>query len=81
MNIIEKLETYFKNELFYLQVGLKNEVDKELRLRNCWYCMQRCLGATDFAMLCGGDESAIEAMYHKTREQIIELIEAQIRGD
>lgn len=72
-NIITELETYFETEISYLKVGLNNESDLIQRGNMAWYCVQRCLGATQFANQVGGDFSIIEPMFEYYKEKIYTL--------
>ena len=73
MDIIKKLEEYYNTELVYLKVGLDKEVDHLLRNDIAWFCVQRCLGAAQFANSCGADYGTIEAMFEGIKEKIAEM--------
>lgn len=73
MDIIKELEACFKTELTYLQVGLDKETDPKRRNEMAWYCVQRCLGAAQFANQLGGDFSIIEPMFEGIKEKIAEM--------
>lgn len=73
MDYIKKLEEYFEIELHYLTVGLSKENDRRNRGNVAWYCIQRCLGATQFAEMCGADSSTVEAMFEVVKEKIAEM--------
>ena len=68
-----KLDEYFKTELRYLEIALNNETDLIQRSNICWYTLQRCLGASQFAELCGVPYSLIEAMYEGVRQKVNEM--------
>jgi hypothetical protein len=73
MDIIKELEACFKTELTYLKVGLDKETDPKRRNEMAWYCVQRCLGAAQFANQLGGDFSIIEPMFEGIKEKITEM--------
>ena len=73
MDIIKELEACFKTELVYLKVGLDKETDPKRRNEMAWYCVQRCLGAAQFANRLGGDFSIIEPMFEGIKEKIAEM--------
>ena len=75
MDIIKELEACFKTELTYLKVGLDKETDPKRRNEMAWYCVQRCLGATQFAEMCGADSGTVEAMFESIKERIAILEE------
>ena len=75
MDIIKKLEEYYNTELVYLKVGLDKEVDHLLRNDIAWFCVQRCLGAAQFANSCGADFGTVEAMFEGIKERIAILEE------
>ena len=72
-NPITELETYLEIELRYLKVALDGETDLIQRSNIAWYCMQRCLGACQFANHLGGDFSIIEPMFEFYKEKIEKL--------
>jgi hypothetical protein len=61
----EKLAEFFKQELTYTRVGLLNETDPIQRSNICWYAMQRGLGATQFAQMCGMRYLDAEPMFEQ----------------
>ena len=73
MDIIKELEACFKTELTYLKVGLDKETDPKRRNEMAWYCVQRCLGAAQFANQLGGDFGVIESMFEGIKEKIAEM--------
>ena len=73
MDIIKELEACFKTELAYLKVGLDRENDSKRRNEMAWYCVQRCLGAAQFANQLGGDFGIIEPMFESIKEKIAEM--------
>ena len=72
-NIIAELEACFEVEINYLKVGLDRETDPTKREDMAWYCVQRCLGAAQFANQLGGDFSIIEPMFEFYKEKIEKL--------
>jgi hypothetical protein len=72
-NIIEELEAYLETEMNYLKVGLDKETDPIQRSNIAWYCVQRCLGACQFANSCGGNYDIIEAMFEGIKIKIAEM--------
>ena len=73
MDIIKELEACFETELTYLKVGLDKEADSKRRNEMAWYCVQRCLGAAQFANQLGGDFGVIEPMFEGIKEKIAEM--------
>lgn len=69
-NIIEELEAYYETEMYYLKAGLEKETDSTQRNKIAWYCMQRCLGASQFANQLGADFSIVEPMFEYYKEKI-----------
>ena len=74
-NIIQELESCFETEINYLKVGLDRETDLIKRNDMGWYCVQRCLGAAQFANQMGGDFGIIEPMFEYYKEKIYKLAE------
>lgn len=72
-NIVEELESYFETEMYYLKAGLEKETDPTQRNKMGWYCMQRCLGACQFANQLGADFSIVEPMFEFYKEKIEKL--------
>lgn len=73
MNIIKELEACFETELRYTKVGLEKETDPQRRSEIAWYCVQRCLGAAQFANQLGGDFSIIEPMFEFFKEKVMKM--------
>lgn len=73
MNIIKELEACFETELRYTKVGLEKETDPHRRSEIAWYCVQRCLGAAQFANQLGGDFSIIEPMFEFFKEKVMKM--------
>lgn len=73
MDIIKELEACFETELTYLKVGLDKETNSKCRNEMAWYCVQRCLGAAQFANQLGGDFGIIEPMFEGIKEKIAEM--------
>ena len=72
-NIVTELESYLETEMFYLKTGLEKETDPTQRDKMGWYCLQRCLGACQFANQLGADFSIIEPMFEYYKEKIEKL--------
>ena len=72
-NIITELEACFETEINYLKVGLNNETDPIKRNDIAWYCVQRCLGAAQFANQMGGDFGIIEPMFEYYKEKVMKM--------
>lgn len=73
MNTIKELEAYFETELRYTKAGLDKETDPKRRNEISWYCVQRCLGAAQFANQLGGDFSIIEPMFEYVKERVMKI--------
>lgn len=73
--IVNKLSNYLDQELHYTRVHLINEADPIARDRICWLCLQRCLGACQYAEMLGVQYETIEALYNAQREKL-QLLEA-----
>ena len=69
----EKLAEFFKQELTYTRVGLLNETDPIQRSNICWYAMQRGLGATQFAQMCGMRYLEAEPMFEQYKKMVEDL--------
>ena len=74
MDIIKELEACFETELRYTKVGLEKETDPHRRSEIAWYCVQRCLGAAQFANQLGGDFSIIEPMFEFFKEKVMKMV-------
>ena len=68
--MIEKYEKYCKTELYYTKLGADNETDLEYRRDIVEAGIQRCLGACQFAELCGADENELTLIYTETFEKM-----------
>ena len=66
----EKLAKYFEQELTYTRAGLLNETDLIQRNNICWYAMQRGLGATQFAQMCGARYLEVEPMFEQYKQML-----------
>lgn len=75
MELVKQLETYYEVELQYLAVGLEKETDPIQRSNMAWYCVQRSMGATQFANQIGVDFATAEAMFEAFKEKILEMAE------
>ena len=75
MDIIKQLETYLDIELKFLAVGLAKETDLIQRSNSAWYCVQRSMGATQFANQIGVDFAIAEAMFEAFKEKVLEMAE------
>lgn len=71
----KKLADYFKQELTYTKVALLNEDDTIQRNNICWYALQRGLGATQFAQMCGVEYVYAEAMFEQYKMMLEKLEE------
>lgn len=69
----EKLAKFFKQELHYTKVGLNHEDDLIQRNNICWYAMQRGLGATQFAQMCGMRYLDVEPMFEQYKKDLEDL--------
>lgn len=69
----EKLAEFFEQELTYTRIGLLNETDPIQRGNICWYAMQRGLGATQFAQMCGMRYLDVEPMYEQYKKMVEDL--------
>lgn len=69
----QKLAEFFKQELTYTRVGLLNETDPIQRGNICWYAMQRGLGATQFAQMCGVRYLEVEPMFEQYKKMVEDL--------
>lgn len=67
------LANYYQQELTYTKVALTNENDLIQRSNICWYCLQRCLGAAQFAEHCGADVVTVETMYEGIKQKVTEM--------
>lgn len=75
MAIVKQLETYYEMELRFLAVGLEKETDLIRRSDIAWYCIQRCLGATQFANQLGVDFDTVDQMFEAVKEKIYKMTE------
>lgn len=69
----QKLAEFFKQELTYTRVGLLNETDPIQRGNICWYAVQRGLGATQFAQMCGMRYLDVEPMFEQYKKMVEDL--------
>lgn len=69
----EKLADFFKIELHYTKVGLDKESDFVQRNNICWYAMQRGLGASTFAQMCGMTFEEAELMFEEYKRKLEEM--------
>ena len=67
------LASYYQQELTYTKVALTNEDDLIERSKICWYCLQRCLGACQYAQMMGMRYETAEALFEALRAQLQEL--------
>ena len=74
MNMKKHLEMYLRNEIFYTKIGFENETDTEFKNFILEAGIQRCLGACQFAELCGMDEKEVCKMYEKARAELEALV-------
>lgn len=69
----EQLIAYYQQELNYTKVGLINEADPIERDKICWYALQRCLGACQFAQMMGLPFEIAEMLFEAMRNNLQEL--------
>lgn len=69
----EKLAVFFETELHYTEVGLKRETNAVERGNICWYAIQRGLGATTFAQMCGMAFEEAEPMFEEYKQKVEEM--------
>ena len=69
----EKLADFFETELHYVEVGLKRETNAVERGNICWYAMQRGLGASTFAQMCGMTFEEAELMFEEYKQKLEEM--------
>lgn len=74
----EKLAEFFKQELTYTRVGLLNETDPIQRNNICWYAMQRGLGATQFAQMCGVRYFEVELMFEQYKQTLKRICDYEV---
>lgn len=72
-DIKEKLIAYYKLELNYTKVGLEKETDPIRRSDICWYAVQRCLGAGQFAESMGLPYEIMEMLFESVKINLQEL--------
>lgn len=72
----EKLADFFETELHYAEVGFKRETDAIERSNICWYAIQRGLGATTFAQMCGMTFEEAEPMFEEYKQKVKEMLYA-----
>lgn len=66
----EKLKAYYEQELTYTRVGLNHEDDLIRRSDITWYAVQRCLGAVQFAQMCGLRYADAEPMFEEVKVKL-----------
>ena len=69
----EKLADFFETELHYIEVGLKRETNAVEHGNICWYAMQRGLGASTFAQICGMTFEEAELMFEEYKQKLEEM--------
>lgn len=69
----EKLKQFFETELYYTKEGLDKERDFIQRNNICWYAMQRGLGASTFAQMCGLSYEDVEKMFEDYKNKLEEM--------
>lgn len=72
--MIKKYERYCASELYYTKVGVDHETDLKYRRDIVEAGIQRCLGAGQFAELCGADEDELALIYTETKEKMEDLL-------
>ena len=73
LTISTKLNDYFQQELTYTKVALIHETDPVERGKITWYCLQRCLGACQYAQMLGLRYETAEALFEGQRAMLQEL--------
>lgn len=76
--MLKQLEKYYEQELHYTKVGMENESDSKQRSDMAWYATQRCLGACQFAQMCGVQYTEVEPLYEAVRTQFQEMVNREI---
>lgn len=76
--MLKKLEQYYEQELYYTKVGMEHETDLIRRSDIAWYATQRCLGAGQFAQMCGVKFEDVEPRYEAVRTQLQEMVNGEI---
>lgn len=71
--IKERLVAYYKQEFNYTKVGLIHETDPIERNKICWYALQRCLGACQFAQMMGLPFDIAEKLFEEIRTNLQEI--------
>lgn len=66
----EKLEQFFETELHYVEAGFKRETNAVERSNICWYSIQRGLGASTFAQMCGMTFEEAESMFEEYKQKV-----------
>jgi hypothetical protein len=69
----EQLIAYYQQELNYTKVGLVKETNPIERGKMCWYALQRCLGACQFAQMMGLPFEIAEMLFEAMRTNLQEL--------
>lgn len=78
MVTMAKLQQYYAQEVHYAEVGMQNEPDRITRSDIAWYATQRCLGASQFAQMCGVKYAEIEPRFEAVRTQLQEMVNREI---
>lgn len=73
INLAAQLSAYYQQEINYTKVALVNETDIIERGKICWYCLQRCLGACQYAQMLGMRFETAEALFEGQRAILNEL--------
>lgn len=76
--MLKQLEKYYEQELHYAEIGMDNETDFKRRSDVAWYAAQRCLGAGQFAQMCGVVYEEVEPLFEATRLKLQEMVNREI---
>ena len=69
----DQLISYYQQELHYTKAGLANEANPVERGKICWYALQRCLGACQFAQAMGLPFEIAEMLFEAVRANLQEI--------
>lgn len=76
--MLEKLEQYYEQELRLTRVGMEHETDLVRRSDIAWYATQRCLGAGQFAQMCGVKFEDVEPRFDTVRMELQLMVNEEI---
>jgi hypothetical protein len=75
LTIANQLNEYYQQEYRYTKVALVGETNPIERGKICWYCLQRCLGACQYAQMLGLRFETAEGLFEAQRE-LLKILEA-----